>query len=145
MAFLPLLVCIRIQQRVRSVLGSRELISCKLVQPVPARVEETVSPVRSSSSGSATNNPPFPKKPARESTSRLSKLVVYHQCVFRRRRRIRLIIILVYDNIAATLSYKRPFLIMNAKLYISVSVMCLSKAPICFKLYLENGRKSVQF
>ncbi len=39
------------------------------------RVEEPVSPVRQSSSGGATNNPPFPKmlfKPARE--SRLLKL-----------------------------------------------------------------------
>ncbi len=36
-------------------------ISCKSVQPVPARVEEPVSPVRQSSSGGATNNPPFPK------------------------------------------------------------------------------------
>ncbi len=34
-------------------------ISCKSVQPVPARVEEPVSLVRQSSSGGATNNPPF--------------------------------------------------------------------------------------
>ncbi len=38
-------------------------ISCKSVQPVPARVEEPVSPARPSSSGGVTNNPPFPKMP----------------------------------------------------------------------------------
>ncbi len=50
--------------QVRSVSGSRHTllpISCKSVQPVPARVEEPASPVRQSSSGGATNNPPFPK------------------------------------------------------------------------------------
>ncbi len=36
-------------------------ISCNWLQPVPARVEEPVSPVRQSFSGGATNNPPFPK------------------------------------------------------------------------------------
>ena len=36
-------------------------ISCKSVQPVPARVEELVSPIRQSSSGGATDNPPFPQ------------------------------------------------------------------------------------
>ena len=39
------------------------LINCKSVQPVPARVEEPISPVKQSSSGGATNNPPFPKMP----------------------------------------------------------------------------------
>ncbi len=38
-------------------------ISCKSVQPVPARVEEPGSPVRQSSTGGATNNPPFPNLP----------------------------------------------------------------------------------
>ncbi len=38
-------------------------ISCKLVQPVPTWVEKPVSPVKHSSSGGATNNPPFPKMP----------------------------------------------------------------------------------
>ena len=38
-------------------------ISCKSVQPVPARVEEPVSLIRQSSSGGVTNNPPFPKMP----------------------------------------------------------------------------------
>ncbi len=42
-------------------------ISCKLVQPVIARVEEPVSPVRQSSSCGVTNNPLFPKMPARGS------------------------------------------------------------------------------
>ncbi len=36
-------------------------ISCKSVQPVPARVEERVSPVRQFSVGGVTNNSPFPK------------------------------------------------------------------------------------
>ncbi len=38
-------------------------ISCKSVQPVPAWLEEPVSPLRQSSSGGATNNAPFPKIP----------------------------------------------------------------------------------
>ncbi len=36
-------------------------ISCQSVQPVPAWVEEPVSPVRQAFIGGATNNPPFPK------------------------------------------------------------------------------------
>ena len=40
------------------------LIRCKSAQqPVPARVEEPVTPIRQSASGGATNNPPFPKMP----------------------------------------------------------------------------------
>ncbi len=44
-------------------------ISCKSVQPVPARVEEPFSPVRQSSSGGDTRSRSFPicPKPARES------------------------------------------------------------------------------
>ncbi len=38
-------------------------ISCNSVQPVPAQVEELVSPVKQSSSDGTTNNPPFPKMP----------------------------------------------------------------------------------
>ncbi len=45
-------------------------ISCKSVPPVPARVEEPISPVRQSSSGCATINPSY-------------------QCIFRHRRRKR--------------------------------------------------------
>ncbi len=59
-------------------------ISCTSVQPVPARVEEPVSSVRQSSSGGTRNNPPFPKMPYL-----LLKLVVYYQCVLRRKRRTR--------------------------------------------------------
>ncbi len=56
-------------------------------QSVPARVKEPVGPVMQSSSGDVTNNLPWCLKPTRE--SRLSKLVLYYQCVFRRRRRTR--------------------------------------------------------
>ncbi len=38
-------------------------ISCKSVQPVPARVEEPFSLVRQSSSGGVTSNPLFPNMP----------------------------------------------------------------------------------
>ena len=38
-------------------------ISSKSVPPVPARVEELVSPLMQSSSGGVTNNTPFPKMP----------------------------------------------------------------------------------
>ena len=60
-----------------STLQSADQLSCKSVQPVPARVEDPISPVRQSSSGGAANNLyPFPRcpKPARE--SRQSKLTV---------------------------------------------------------------------
>ena len=66
------------------------LISCRSVQPVPARVEEPVSPVRQSSSGGVTKNiHPFPRRPKPARESRLSKLAFSCQCVFRHRRRTR--------------------------------------------------------
>ncbi len=56
-------------------------ISCKSVQPVPARVEELVSPVRQFLVVVARTIHPFPRcsKPARE--IRLSKPTEYCQCV----------------------------------------------------------------
>ena len=60
---------------VRSLPGSHHTSTYKPVRPVPAWVEKPVSPVRQSSSGRATNKPPFPKMPkgiVRE--SRLLKL-----------------------------------------------------------------------
>ena len=50
--------------------------------------------VRHSSSGVATNNTFFPQMPESPRESRLSKLAQFYQCVFRRRRRSRPIIML---------------------------------------------------
>ncbi len=68
-------------------------ISCKSAQPVPARVEESVSPVRRSSIVVVPRTiHPFPgcPKPTRE--SRQTKMACCCQCVFRHRRRIRQLI-----------------------------------------------------
>ena len=57
-------------------------ISCKSVQPVPARVEQPVSSVRHLVLVAPQTIHPLPRcpKPARE--SRLSNLVVYYQCLY---------------------------------------------------------------
>ncbi len=65
-------------------------IRCKSVQPVPSWIDEPFSLVRQSSSGSDTRSRLFPDVPARESKAVETDFLI--RCVFRRRRRQRIII-----------------------------------------------------
>ena len=70
-------------------------ISCKSVQPVPAWVEELVSPVRHSSDGRmwCQEQSTLSQCPKSTLESRLSKLACYCQCAICRRRRTRLTVV----------------------------------------------------